>query len=119
MAFEFTTLERIDALYDAGRDFVENPQLHGASVEYQFDICRFDEWRKKVNDLLYSLGGCEGLYYQRFSKEVTRADARSLEKGLRILAAVRDDFACDVRKQRGAEGAEGQVSCGHPSASFH
>ncbi len=119
MAFEFTILEKIDALYDAGRDFVENPQFHGSSVEYQFDTCRFDEWRRKVNDLLYSLGGCDDLSYQRFSKEVDRADVKHLEEGLRILAAVRDELACELKKQPKAEGKGNNPSCGRPSASYH
>lgn len=115
MASKFTVLERIDALYDAGRDFVENPQFHGASIEYQFDTCAFDAWRRKVNDLLYSLGGCEDLFYQRFSKDVTRADAKHLHKGLRILAAVRDDLACELHRQHEIEKGGKIVSCGRPS----
>jgi hypothetical protein len=119
MSFELTPLERIDALYDAGRDFVENPQFHGASIEYQFDACRFDAWRRKVNDLLYSMRGCDDLFYQRFSKEVTRADVKHLETGLRILAAVRDEIGCDLHKRQRVDGNGINVSCGRSSASYH
>jgi hypothetical protein len=119
MSLEMTPLERIDALYDAGRDFAEHPQLPGASVVYQFDQCAFDRWRKKVNEFLYDLRGCDDLYYQRFSKEVVTSDMRSLEVGLRILAALRDDMGCELRKMEGARGTGDTVSCGHPSASYH
>jgi hypothetical protein len=119
MAFEFTPLEKIDALYDSGRDFVENPHIHGASIEYQFDTCRFDEWRRKVNDFLYSLRGCEDLFYQRFSQEVTRADVTHLEEGLRILAAVRDELACDLHKKQNGDAKGRTGSCGRLSASYH
>jgi hypothetical protein len=93
MAFEFTTLEKLDALYDRGREFVESSGVHGAVVEYQFDVCAFDKWRRKVNDLLFSLGSCEDINYQRFSKEVVRPHINDLEKGLRVLADVRDNLA--------------------------
>ncbi len=93
MAFEFNTMEKLDALYDRGREFVESNRVHGAVVEYQFDVCAFDAWRRKVNDLLFSLGSCEDINYQRFSKEVVRPHLNDLEKGLRILADVRDDLA--------------------------
>jgi len=119
MSFERSTLERIDALYDAGRDFVENPQLHGGAIEYRFDSCRFDAWRRRVNDLLHSLGGCEDMFYQRFSKEVTRPDVRNLEEGLRILAAVRDDLGCELRRQTKPAKVGQKVSCGRLSASYH
>lgn len=92
MDSEYSVLEKLDGLYDQGRDFVENNRVHGAAVEYEFDVCAFDGWRRKVNDLLFSLGGCEEINYQRFSKEVTRPRISDLQKGLRILADVRDDF---------------------------
>lgn len=118
MSLEMTPLERIDALYDAGRDFAEHPQLHGASIRYQFDRCTFDQWRRKVNDFLYGLRGCEDLYYQRFSKEVTNPDMKSLENGLRVLAALRDDLSCDLRKRAVAGGSGDRASCGRPSVSY-
>ena len=93
MAVDHTILEKLDALYDRGRDFVEGQRLHGDAVEYQFDVCAFDGWRRKVNDLLFSLGSCEEINYQRFSKGVTRPVIGDLQKGLRILADVRDDYA--------------------------
>ncbi len=118
MSVDQSILEKIDALHDVGRDFVERPQLHGASVPYQFDQCEFDHWRLLVNDLLFMIGGCEDLYYQRFSKEVTKPHMRDLEKGLRILAAVRDDVACNPSLWRA--GTSGNRSdCGSPSVSYH
>jgi hypothetical protein len=117
MSLDPGLLEQIDALYDVGRDFVETPQAHGYAIEYQFDVCAFDKWRRKVNDLLYSLGGCDDLYYQRFSKEVTRPDGKSLEQGLRILAAVRDDVAAALRPHGVAAGKP--VSDGRASVSYH
>jgi hypothetical protein len=116
MSFDMTPLERIDALYDAGRDFAENPR-RGASIAYQFDRCTFDQWRKKVNDFLYSLGGCDDLYYQRFSKEVTSPDMKNLESGLRILAALRDELGCDLHKRQTVARAGESVSCGRLSVS--
>jgi len=85
------TIERIDGLYDMGRSLVERDEAHGIAVEYQFDVCRFDAWRRKVNDFLFTLGGCEDLYYQRFSQGVTRPHVRDLEVGLRLLTDLRDD----------------------------
>jgi hypothetical protein len=108
-------LEKIDALYDAGRDMAERSQLHGIAVESQFDECRFDRWRRRVNDLLYTVGGCDDIYYQRFSKEVVEPNVRSLEKGLRILAALRDDLAAPLR----AKQAAGEKERGRPSVSYH
>ena len=84
-------LETLDGLYDMGRDMVERAQVHGLTVEYEFNLCRFDQWRRKVNDVLFELGGCEDIYYQRFRKNASQASVRDLEEGLRILAAVRDD----------------------------
>ncbi|HMK33450.1 MAG TPA: hypothetical protein VK463_00165 [Desulfomonilaceae bacterium] len=111
-------LDKIDALHDSGLDFVEREQAHGVAVEYQFDRCRFDEWRRKVNDLLYSLGGCEDIYYQRFSKEVTRPHVRDLEAGLRILSAVRDDVSRAIlREATGKPCPAG--GCAKPSVGFH
>ncbi|MBI5569602.1 MAG: hypothetical protein HY914_06610 [Desulfomonile tiedjei] len=118
MAFDLDVVEKLDGLYDRGREFIEEPRLHGASAEYTFEVCAFDEWRRKVNDLLYSLGGCEDLYYQRFSKEVTRPFVRDLEEGLRIISAVRDDVACSL-KQAAAGGGSERATCGRPSVSFH
>jgi len=117
MAFDPDVVERLDALYDRGREFIEEPRLHGSSAEYAFEVCSFDDWRRKVNDLLFTLGGCEDLYYQRFSKEVTRPFVRDLEEGLRIISAVRDDIACSL-KQSAARGGGGTASCGRPSVSF-
>ena len=111
-------LDKIDAIYDMGRDFVERPQMHGSAVEYEFSTCAFDEWRRKAIDILYTLGGCDDLYYQRFSKEVARPHVKDLEQGLRILAAVRDEMACDVRPL--GPGGSGKIaSCGKMSASYH
>jgi hypothetical protein len=90
MALETNAREKLDALYDRGRDFVERPLAHGSAVEYEFNVCSFDTWRKKVNDLLFSLGGCEDVHYQRFSKGVAKPNVRDLREGLRILADVRD-----------------------------
>jgi hypothetical protein len=118
MAYEINTLDRIDALYDMGRDFVEGEQVHGAAAEFEFDVCKFDNWRRKVNDLLFSLGGCEDLYYQRFSKDVTKPHIRHLEEGLRILSAVRDDIASLVRKHPGSGEGTGRGS-GRSSVSYH
>jgi len=117
MSADDKTLEKIDGLYDMGRDFVEHPEIHGATIEYQFDECKFDQWRRKVNDLLFSLGGCEDLYYQRFSKDVTRPDMKDLEEGLRILAAARDDIACDAQS-RGQSGSGIRGRCGRSSVSY-
>jgi hypothetical protein len=108
-------LEKIDALYDGGRDMAERGQVHGIAVASQFDECRFDRWRRQANDLLYSVGGCDDLYYQRFSKEVVEANVRSLEKGLRILAALRDETAVSLRAQR----AGSKKEHGRLSVSYH
>jgi hypothetical protein len=118
MSFEPDILDKIDTLYDLGRDFVERGQIHGAAVEYEFDVCGFDKWRRKVNDLLFSLGGCEDIYYQRFSKEVTRPILTDLEKGLRILNAVRDDASRAILKERLGAGVAGAEES-RPSVSFH
>jgi hypothetical protein len=118
MSFEPDILEKIDTLHDLGRDFVERGQIHGVVVEYEFDVCNFDKWRRKVNDLLFDLGGCEDIYYQRFSKEVTRPILADLEKGLRILNAVRDDVSRAILKERvGTDAAKTDAS--RPSVSFH
>jgi hypothetical protein len=103
-------LAKIDALYDAGRDMAERGQMHGIAVESQFDDCRFDRWRRRVNDLLYSVGGCDDIYYQRFSKEVVEPRVRSLEKGLRILAALRDELAAPLAQQAAAKKERGRLS---------
>jgi hypothetical protein len=89
----FQSLEKLDGLYDMGREMMDRKQIHGYAVEAQFDVCRFDDWRKKIIDLLYSLSGCEDISYQSFSQKVTRPSVRDLEEGLRILAAVRDEIA--------------------------
>jgi hypothetical protein len=118
MEFNQNILEKIDVLYDLGRDFVERPQVHGSAVEFQFDTCAFDNWRRKVNDLLFGLGGCDDLSYQRFSKEVTTPRLRDLEQGLRILASVRDDVAAALGTQ--AASAKGRGTYGaRRSASYH
>jgi hypothetical protein len=118
MAFDPALVEKIDALYDMGRDFVERPQVHGFAVEYEFDKCAFDQWRRQVNDLLYSLGGCEDLYYQRFSKEVTQPHVKALAEGLRILAAVRDEVESALRSQR-IPNPEGKATSERLSVSYH
>jgi hypothetical protein len=118
MAFDLDVVERLDALYDTGREFIEEPRLHGSSAEYTFEVCAFDDWRRKVNDLLYTLGGCDDLYYQRFSKEVTRPFVRDLEEGLRIISAVRDEIACSLKRPAAGGGSE-TASCGRLSVSFH
>jgi hypothetical protein len=118
MEFDPGILEKIDALYDLGRDFVERPQIHGSAVEFQFDTCAFDRWRRKVNDLLFGLGGCEDLSYQRFSKEVMLPRLRDLEQGLRILASVRDDVAGRFSSQAGGAERRGTERT-RPSMSFH
>lgn len=94
-------LGKIDALHDMAREFVERDQIHGIAVEYEFNACVFDQWRRRVNDLLYSLRGCEDIYYQRFSKDVVQPRVKDLEEGLRILSAVRDDVARELHKQSG------------------
>lgn len=114
MNFDKTTVEKIDALHDIGRDFVERAQIHGGAVELDFDQCAFDRWRRKVNDLLYALGGCEDLFYQRFSKEVVRPHVRDLEEGLRILSAVRDDVSSELARSEGRDHDSGK-----PSVSYH
>jgi hypothetical protein len=114
MNFDKATMEKIDTLHDMGRDFVERAQIHGGAVELQFDQCAFDRWRRKVNDLLYTIGGCEDLYYQRFSKEVVRPHVRDLEEGLRILSAVRDDVSGELAKSDGSRDGSAR-----PSVSYH
>ncbi len=118
MASEINTLDRLDALYDMGRDFLEGEQVHGAAAEFEFDVCKFDKWRRKVNDLLFSIGGCEDLYYQRFSKGVTKPHIKHLEEGLRILSAVRDDVASATRRSAGPRKRTSSRS-GRPSVSYH
>ena len=118
MTSNFNILETLDVLQDIGRDFVERPFEHGASVESAFDRCEFDKWRRKVNDTLFMIGGCDDLYYQRFSKEVTRPHIKDLERGLRIIAAVRDDLACAACQPEA--GSPGVVRhCDSRSVSFH
>ncbi|MEW6350371.1 MAG: hypothetical protein AB1646_14990 [Thermodesulfobacteriota bacterium] len=118
MTVDRNILEKIDVLYDVGRDFVERPQLHGASVPSMFDPCEFDQWRRLVNDLLFMIGGCDDLYYQRFSTEVTRPHVRDLEQGLRILSAVRDDVVCEVSSPRTGTSLA-RSDCGRARASYH
>lgn len=84
--------EKIDGLYDMGRALVERKQLHGFAVEAEFPVCDFDQWRGKVNDMLFALGGCEDIHYQRFSKGVVSPRVKDLQEGLRILAEVRDNL---------------------------
>ncbi len=113
MTLDLSTLEKLDALYDVGRDMVERAQVHGLTVEYEFDLCRFDKWRKSVNDLLFELGGCEDIYYQRFRKNASQPTVRDLEEGLRILSSVRDDV-------EGGMIARGELkkTRGRPSISY-
>ena len=89
------------------REFVERDQIHGIAVEYEFNACVFDQWRRRVNDLLYSLGGCDDIYYQRFSKDVVQPRVKDLEQGLRILSAVRDDVARVVHTQERSSSRRG------------
>ncbi|MGB6064405.1 MAG: hypothetical protein WBG50_06330 [Desulfomonilaceae bacterium] len=110
-------LGKIDALHDMAREFVERDQIHGIAVEYEYNACVFDQWRRKVNDLLYSLGGCEDIYYQRFSREVVQPRIKDLEEGLRILSAVRDDVARALHKQTGE--LHGEVPAVRLSVSYH
>jgi hypothetical protein len=117
MIFDETTADKIDALYDSGRAFVERNRIHGVSIEYEFDTCAFEEWRRKVNDLLFSMGGCEDLYYQRFSKEVTRPHVKDLEEGLRILSATRDDVDRAIAQQAGKRCRD--KGCTGMSVSYH
>ena len=118
MSVDKNIVEKTDALYDIGRDFVERGRIHGAVVENQFDTCSFDKWRKSVNDLLYQIGGCEDPNYQRFSKDVRNANIRDLEEGLRILAAVRDEMAC-ASIRSGTATSKGKPGCGRLSVSYH
>lgn len=118
MIFDEKILDKIDALYDMGRAFVERDQIHGAAAEFQFDMCAFDMWRRKVNDLLFSVGGCEDIYYQRFSKDVTRPHVRDLEAGLRILSAVRDDVDRAITAQKTGSRC-GDKGCSRMSVSYH
>ncbi len=118
MSVDRSVLEKIDVLHDVGRDFIEHPWSHGASVSYLYDPCEFDHWRRLVNDLLFMIGGCDDLYYQRFSKEVTKPHVRDLEKGLRILAAVRDDVACEMTSSRSGI-SRSRSECGSLSAGYH
>jgi hypothetical protein len=118
MIFDKTTVDKIDALYDMGRAFVERDQIHGVAVEYEFDTCAFDGWRRKVNDLLFSMGGCEDLYYQRFSKDVTRPHVKDLEEGLRILNAARDDVDRAISAQKTGTRC-GDKGCTRMSVSYH
>jgi len=96
------TLELIEALETRGREFMEAEREGRVFVGHQFDVCEFDKWRRKVNDLLYVLEGCEGIHYQRFSKGVTKPHVRDLETGLRALNAARDDIYSALHKQEPA-----------------
>jgi hypothetical protein len=111
MPFAKGSTEEFDALSDMGRSLVGRDLLHGIAVESEFDVCAFDRWRRKAADLLFSHGGCDDLYYQRFSKEVVDPNIRSLEQGLRILAAARDD----VERLR----ASSKRASGRASVSYH
>ncbi|MBI5250292.1 MAG: hypothetical protein HY912_12425 [Desulfomonile tiedjei] len=116
MTPDLKLLEKLDGLYDVGRDMVERAQVHGLTVEYEFDLCRFDKWRKAVNDVLYERGGCDDIYYQRFRKNSSQPVVRDLEEGLRILSAVRDDVEGEMiasgalRKKRGRPSASYSIS---------
>ena len=118
MSFDPNMLEKIDALSDRGRDFVESERIHGSAAEFQFDQCKFDEWRRKVNDQLFALGGCDDLYYQRFSKEVTEPHIKDLEEGLRILSAVRDDVSRAILRETTGKPCP-ETGCTRPSVGFH
>ncbi len=118
MSFGKGSLEEFDVLYDMGRSLVERQQVHGVAVESEFDTCSFDQWRRKAIDLLFSHGGCDDLHYQRFSQEVVSPDIRSLEKGMRIIAAARDDV--ESAKFRSAEGASAEkAGFRRPGVSYH
>ncbi len=57
-------------------------------------------------------------YYQRFSQEVVSPDMRSLEEGMRIIAAARDDV--ESAKFRSAECASAKkAGFRRPSVSYH
>ena len=118
MTSNLNAVEKADALYDIGRDFVERAQIHGSVVENQFDSCSFDKWRKSVNDLLYQIGGCEDPHYQRFSKYVMEPNIKDLQEGLRIHAAIRDEMSC-ASVRSGAPLSKGKVDCGRLSASYY
>lgn len=118
MDMNVNIVEKIDALYDIGRDFVERGWIHGSVVENEFNDCSFDKWRKSVNDMLYQIGGCEDPNYQRFSKNVRKANLKHLDEGLRILAAVRDEIACSSVRS-GDQGAKGRASCGRLSPNYY
>ncbi|MGC8605561.1 MAG: hypothetical protein ACP5VS_17995 [Desulfomonilaceae bacterium] len=98
MSLEVSSVDKTDELYDVGRSLLERRQLHGATVGNIFDTCSFDIWRKRVNDLLYEIGGCEDPHYQRFSSDAIKANVIDLEEGLRIIAAVRDELAIETPK---------------------
>ena len=95
MTRQYTILDRIDALIEAGRSMVESRQLHGMSIRSEFGVCSFDDWRRRVIDLLYEVGGCEDAPYQQFAQKVTRPIYGHLEAGLRILDRVREDVELD------------------------
>jgi len=118
MTSNLNAVEKADALYDIGRDFVERAQIHGSVVENQFDSCSFDKWRKGVNDLLYQIGGCEDPHYQRFSKYVREPNVKDLQEGLRILAAIRDEMSCASINSR-PEASKGKHDCGRLSVSYY
>lgn len=110
--------KKIDALYDIGRDLVERRWLHGSVLENEFDECSFDRWREKVNDMLFEIGGCEDYNYQSFSKNVRKASLMDLDKGLRILAAVRDEIVCSSDRSTYL-GMKGKYGCGRLSPSYY
>jgi hypothetical protein len=112
------TLHRIDGLEDIGRSFFERSACHGAAVMSDLETCNFEKWRRDVLDLLYTLEGCEDIYYQRFSKEIVRPHMNDLERGLRILAAVRDDTESELLSQIPDPHA-GKTPGSRPSVSYH
>lgn len=90
MEGEHTIADKLDALDTFGRELVSGAAVHGEVITHSLDVCAFDRWRRQANDLLYELGGCEDIHYQRFSKGVTKPHVKHLVEGLRILAEVRD-----------------------------
>ncbi|HTY21784.1 MAG TPA: hypothetical protein VMC85_01540 [Desulfomonilaceae bacterium] len=118
MFFGKGSLEEFDALFDMGRSLVERQQVHGVAVESEFDVCGFDRWRRKAIDLLFSHGGCDDLNYRRFSQEVVTPNVRSLEQGLRIIAAARDDVE-RAKLSNEVVGSVDQKGFKRPSVSYH
>ena len=92
MQYEHITTDKLDALDTRGRELVNRAGVHGEVITHDLDICEFDRWRRQANDLLFELGGCEDIHFQRFSKGVTKPHIKHLVEGLRILAEVREDI---------------------------